>query len=38
MRNPTLRSLDFPLTAINGIARRGKERETCIEWLKAKLE
>jgi hypothetical protein len=31
VRNPALRSLDFPLTAINGITRREGERETCTQ-------
>jgi hypothetical protein len=38
VRNLALRSLDFPLTAINGITRKGRERETRTQQLKAKLE
>jgi hypothetical protein len=36
--NPAHRSLDFPLTAVNGITEREGERETYIEQLKAMFE
>jgi hypothetical protein len=29
--NPVLRSLNFPLTAVNGNVRREAERETCTQ-------
>jgi hypothetical protein len=38
VQNLALRSLDFPLTVVNGIAGREGERETCTQQLKAKLE
>jgi hypothetical protein len=31
VRNPTLRSLDFSLTVVNGITGREGERETCTQ-------
>jgi hypothetical protein len=38
VRNPTLRSLNFPLIAVNGIAEKESERETYTRQLKAKIE
>jgi hypothetical protein len=32
------KNLEFPLIVVNGITRRGRERETCTLQLKAKLE
>jgi hypothetical protein len=38
VQNPALRSLDFPLTVVNGLAGKEKRRNLHIKSYKAKLE